>query len=212
MVESEVREFVQEILVGLWPHWKPTNAEIGLWVRELEPYSWSDAKDKAELYHTQGGSKHRRPNLSELLTITGSRHKEQFNVNTCIYVECCEHPDVRRAGLRYGVFTPSNYTHEQQMTAAENLREQIIAREGGEWLTRRVAPVGDDGLSGDAAKQRAEELILAGPDTPGKRFLQSLTGELTLDAMRAVLKTVDDEIRPKNENQKRTTELDEIPF
>jgi hypothetical protein len=49
--------------------------------------------------------------------------------------------------------------------------EQIY---GGQWITivESPRPVADDGLRGAAAREKAYANILAGPDTPGRRWLQ----------------------------------------
>lgn len=48
---------------------------------------------------------------------------------------------------------------------------EIQDREGGRWCGVLARTVDDDGLCGRAAMAEAERRILAGPDTPGRRFL-----------------------------------------
>lgn len=63
------------------------------------------------------------------------------------------------------------------------LAAEIQAREGGRWrgVLAITSGVSSDGLCGGAALRAAEEAILGGPDTPGRRFLQRIGRTTTSD-------------------------------
>ena len=140
MDSSEARQFINEVLVGLWPTWKPTLAEADLFVRGLDGYTWEAARDGAEIYYNQGGDKHRRPNLNSIVKAKGKTCRDICEVETNVYVICIRHPEKRVEGQRVGVFCPVRYTPEQKLDAAEGLRRKTEDTRGGEWIVQTVKP------------------------------------------------------------------------
>jgi len=99
------------------------------------------------------------------------------------WVVCLDPPETKQGwkGQRWPVFTPSCDRGNQERVglAASAAAGEIQGREGGRW-SGQVEQVPDeipDGmLMGKRAAAEARRLTLAGPDTPGRRFLLSLKG------------------------------------
>jgi hypothetical protein len=106
-------------------------------------------------------------------------------------------------GMQYedGKVLPAQWTAENLIETLQNpLKSRLLAdlnRFQHAWMIeirqRKMQP--GDNLHGEAARIEAERRILAGPDTPGKRWLTKLRaqGKTTAQGIREILKPAVDE-------------------
>ena len=75
----------------------------------------------------------------------------------------------------------------------------------------------DDGLTGKQAKKRAYELILAGPDTPTRRFLKAYLAKQNPQILKSVDDVLADDAKLNDERNKQlaalaTAKAEELPY
>jgi len=90
--------------------------------------------------------------------------------------------------FKSGLKEQAQWTEELLMDAMQGTLRRIRATYGGEWFLR-IAHAEHEPYSGDrpvGSRAEAERLVLAGPDTPGKRFLENRTAP-SMDALAASL-------------------------
>jgi len=179
MDNAETREFIKCEVKPLWPRWTPSEPEIAVWLDALEPFDFSTAKRMVQDYFRDDGARHARPRVKEL---TKARSRSQgcravCDLHTDVYIECVEADEDSpgRSGQRKPIFATEHgkltLDPDKVMVAAENARRKCEGLYGGRWITVRNRPPVDDGLRGEDAKRKACELILNGPDTPGRKWL-----------------------------------------
>jgi len=229
------RKFITDEIKPLWSDWRPTEPEVNVWLNFLADFTWDEAKQAVQAYYQQQGSGHRRPRphcLAKQRPAVGRRSDHQ-DPKADLCVACIKPPKERPAlrGHRKLVFALRqgrlSNDPDDVRKAAEVMRIRCGFLYGGDWEIQR-APTperrgDDDGLHGNAARHEAEQEILAGPDTPGRRFLLALRRGKRLD----VLKTVDEAIKsppgrpkppkpamskPKPVTVAVNEPLDDIPF
>lgn len=114
------------------------------------------------------------------------------------WVVCLDPPEAKPGwkGQRWAVFTPSCDRGSQEkvgMWASEAARE-IQGREGGRWsgqVERVPDEIPENAITGKRAAAEARQRILSGPDSPGRRFLESLKGGMEAPGLvRAVAKAL----------------------
>ena len=44
MIEQEARQFIKDVLQGLWPKWELTDMEYGLWLWKLKAFDYYKAE------------------------------------------------------------------------------------------------------------------------------------------------------------------------
>ncbi len=176
MNQSEKADFLKEIVFPLWPKWSCSTPERDMWHNELEDNEWDKAQAAVRAYYAAGGSKSARPVISKVFGNWAKKAVDPCETETDVYVEQL---DGKR---RFGVFVLKSYSPDEKMQAAEQTRLKCARLYGGEWIVHKKnkAPVPDDGLRGKAALAQAEKNILAGPDTPGRRFLQWLGRKIAM--------------------------------
>jgi hypothetical protein len=94
-------------------------------------------------------------------------------------------------------FINSGRKRDPRQIEEDSEKARLRAEElyGGEWvIIQPPQPQPDDGLRGEPALREAERRILAGPDSPGRRFLQRLGRSVTHNDIFAVLGKPDDGI------------------
>jgi hypothetical protein len=185
MTRDERMRFIDDELKGLWPQWEPTEAEIRVWMGTLSRPAYELARRAAQQCFCERAGNFRRPMpgpfLEKLKLLTPRAASQAVrDIQTDTFVECLDPPAGKPhlAGVRRPVYvqplsrqSEPDYVH----ACAESMRRRFEQLYGGHWITVRTepAPAVDDGLRGEAARQKAYANILAGPDTPGKRWLQS---------------------------------------
>lgn len=184
MNKFELHQFIKEEARGLYPQWEPTDAELRVWMSGLASLDYGRARAAIQACFSEQGVNYRRPALGRFLEHARSlSRREKGSETTCddvatnVFVECFVPPPDRPhlAGAQKAVYVAprsrqSDTEHVQQ--CAESMRLKFAQLYGGHWITVVTKPRADDGLHGEPARRRAYEQILAGPDAPGRRFLQ----------------------------------------
>ena len=183
MNHEERLRFIDKELKGLWPQWVTTDAEVRVWMSSLEPFDYGVARAAAQACFRGQAANYHRPVLRKFLDQakaltrpTPGGRRQRPDPTTNVFVECLEAPPHRPslAGARKPVFTTKQDDPDHVRACAESMRTKCEHLYGGHWITVVTKPSPDDGLSGQPAKQKALQQILAGPDTPGQRWLQAL--------------------------------------
>lgn len=190
MDRNDADRFVANVLVSLWPDWKPGEANIKLWVRKLELYEYSEAKRIVSDFKAESQISYKFPPTGKLLK------------RLSIYARKKEKGRKHEPTLLYEIFREDNLKQKQAFYSgsdervlqnkelieqeAERNREKMCQMYEGNWIILRhwegATATNDDGLRGDEARKRAEEIILAGLDTPRRRFLQKYYSETEVSA------------------------------
>ena len=188
MDNNQTREFLNYEVKPLWPKWRPSEPEVAVWQDALQPFDFSAAKSMIREYFQDDGARHARPRLKEF-SKTRSRNQggraAAQDPQTDVYIECVEAEEYTpgRSGQRKPIFATEHgkltLDPDKVMRSAENARLKCERLYGGRWITVRTKPPVDDGLRGPSALRQAEQNILAGADTLGKRFLLRLGRHLT---------------------------------
>lgn len=205
MTKLELERFIEEEVKGLWPQWAPEDAELRVWMSSLSPFDYGRACAAARAYFREQTVNSRRPILGRFLEClralsprargSGSGRPDP---TTDVFVECYEPPSDRAhlAGVRRPVYvTPASRQDDRECvrTCAASMAARFARLYGGRWIVVHAPASQDDGLRGQPARQRAYGRIAAGPDTPGRRFLQNfLTRQLTDPSLCAMLDAVAD--------------------
>ena len=186
MTYTETDQFLEKVLKQLWSDWTPTDAESGVWGKNLARYEYATAKLAAEQCFADQTKNWKRPVLNTFLTkikVSLQNHppaKKDTTPMTNVYVRCLENEEYpNRVGTEHGIYVLKNQDDpDYVMRAAEITRQRCEGIYRGHWITVKKKPLEMGELRGAAAKKAAEELILAGPDTPGRRFLLANYKEL----------------------------------
>lgn len=67
MLETEALEFVEEVILPVWPRWKPSHYEKLIWAKKFKPFSYSDAQAGFERYYTSQDYTIQRPKPEAVL-------------------------------------------------------------------------------------------------------------------------------------------------
>lgn len=188
MQNAEKYKFIDEELKGLWPEWKPTEAETRVWLGILSNYDYKTARTSIQQYFTDQGGNYRRPKPAGFTTKANviqqkkAVHKEWPTVMTIHYIECIGGPErnPKLEGARKGVFTADKNNQDDPdyvLACAETMRERYEYLYGGKWIIVKVKPAEDSGLRGEAAREKAFDDILSGPGCKTKRWLQKYIEE-----------------------------------
>ncbi len=193
MTKLEVERFIEEEVKGLWPQWDATDAELRVWMSSLAPFDYGRARAAAMACFREQTVNSRRPILGrflECLRVLSPRARgpgsERSDLTTDVFVECYEPPADRphRAGVRKPVYvTPASRQGDRQYvrTCGASMAARFDRLYGGRWIVVHAPLSQDDGLRGQPARQRAYGRIAAGPDTPGRRFLQNFLTRQSAD-------------------------------
>jgi len=185
MTELEVERFIEEEVKGLWPQWDATDAELRVWMSSLAPFDYVSARAAAQACFRDQTVNSRRPILGRFLECLRSLSPRargpgpgRSDLTTDVFVECCEPPAdrVHLAGVRRPVYvTPASRQGDRQYVwaCAASMAVRFDRLYNGRWIVVHAPISQDDGLRGQPARQRAYGRIAAGPDTPGRRFLQN---------------------------------------
>jgi len=189
MTKLEVERFVEEEVKGLWPQWDATDAELRVWMSSLMPFDYGPARVAAQACFREQTINSRRPILGRFLACLRALSPrargpgaERSDLTTDVFVECYEPPADRPhlAGARRPVYVmPASRQGDREYvrTCAASMAARFDRLYGGHWIVVCIPISQDDGLRGQPARQRAYGRIAAGPDTPGRRFLQNFLAE-----------------------------------
>lgn len=211
MQMHEANEFIDVVLKGFWTSWKPTTIENQEWVARLMKYDYDKSKDAVSNWFMNAERPGARPIPKIILSMLGrfsGRGGLGEMPDTLIFVKCIEHPErPNYEDWEIPIYVNINQDDpDYVMRAAESTRLTCIENYGGKWIVHKKAPFENDGLVGSAAKEQAKKNILAGPDTPGRRWL--------LERKKELLKKVPPGIDMKAEAQRQKEKLlvGDLPF
>jgi len=188
MTYEERLRFIDREIKGLWPQWDTTDAELRVWMSRLEPFDYGPARAAAQACFAEQTVNYHRPILGKFLEKLQAQSRratgpapEPHEPTAEVFLECLQAPPDKPhlAGTRKAIcLLPAapDADPDHLQAAAEPLRVRFEELYGGRWITVLPAPHPDDGLRGEPARRRAYDRILAGPDTPARRCLQTLLG------------------------------------
>jgi len=184
MLRAEKLKFIQNVLIGLWPDWKPTDEESRVWFGHLDKYDYETARTAAEQYFSDAGGNYRRPKpwgliikASLIIQKRGGGTKPAELPQTTFYIRCIIPPDdhPNRTDHMIPVY-PEDLKRiddpDYVRNCAHGLAERFKELYGGVWSVVIVEKREPSGLVGKAARDKAFRDILDGPDTRTKRWLQ----------------------------------------
>lgn len=184
MNSTETDKFVDNVLGGLWPDWKPTEEEMRVWYGVMGRFDYDVAQLAAQQYFSDAGGNYKRPKPQGIVTkarvILDNRNVGQKTKNdpvmTTVFIECLEPPErnPHLEGKRKAVYAATDALQcdkDHVLRCAETMRLAFERLYGGKWITVQTKPPINNGLRGEQARQKAFRDILEGPDTRTKRWL-----------------------------------------
>lgn len=175
MEATMAQQFVDDVLRQMWPKWEPTDWEVGFWLRVLARYDYAGSLKGLEGWFSETT----KPGTKPVVGV--------FNRVAVADKDLAPPPEpVLLFGLaqlgkldeeqKFYISSPPIPVKPEIERLAEKARDRAEEIYGGDWVIVRHwdqddTPLEDDGLQGEEALKRAEDIILAGPDTPGKKFL-----------------------------------------
>lgn len=169
MNRQEQLQFIDREIKGLWPQWRPTEAEIRVWMSDLAALDYAIARTAAQACFRQQAANYNRPILGKFLakarafarTVARDPQRNVQDVPPTVFIECHEPPTGKPhlAGLRKPVYvlpTSRQTDPDYVLACAEHMRTQFEQLYGGHWITVRTRPPGGDGLYGKPEKATTE--------------------------------------------------------
>lgn len=189
MTSLEAGAIINDLMQQLWPKWECTDAQRAVWVNRLMLYPAGIAKIALQqAYESNTGRLSPTPSvvINKIKALYAGQRGEKGDIYSAFtnisgghrwFVKCLR-------GARVNWKTPV-LVDKKKLAAnpdlmgqsAEYLRKRMAETYDGDWITLQEKIPVDDGLRGLPAKAEAERQILAGPDTPGRRFLLRLNAE-----------------------------------
>lgn len=182
MTNQEAERFVDSVLKGLWPRWETTEEETTGWVQRLQKYDYGRARQAVNNTFFASSSKRPRPPAGKIFKVLKSkariilpREATEPVLLFSIIKERFFKEDKTSTRFAKGFFAT---TPEEACDKNEIERKAEAIREKCNWMYGENHIIlypdkkekSDNGLRGEAAQRQAEQNILAGPDTPGRRF------------------------------------------
>ncbi len=189
MTRHEQHRFIDQELKGLWPQWSPTDAEVRVWTALLSEYDYDAARSALLQCFCEQAGNYTRPRPAPFLARLRSlrvatpqaRRPPQADIQTRVFLECIEAPpwNVHLAQRRVGVYVlPAARLDDVEYVrrCAESMRRRFIPLYGGAWITvvgkARPARPSIPPCARAESRRQACAQILAGPETPGRRWLE----------------------------------------
>ncbi len=150
MNRQEQEQFIDSQVKGLWPQWKPTDAEIAVWMRELAAFDYGPARRAMQACYAEQTVHANRPLLGRFLAqaraLSGPAARGRrgpSDVTTDVFLECAEPPEAKPhlAGVRKPVYVwpPSRQSDPDYVSAcAESMRKHFNRLYGGSWIIVRT--------------------------------------------------------------------------
>jgi hypothetical protein len=183
VTREEQMQFIEKELKGLWPQWQPSDAELRVWMADLASLPYGLARAATQAYFRSQNANYQRPlparfreRLRALRRPVDTRPAPPCEPMTDCFIECLEAPPDKPhlAGVRRPVFPGSQDDPDRIRACVAATAARFGRHYGGHWIGVTTRPQPEDGLRGRPAAQKARRNILNGPDTPGRRLLQSL--------------------------------------
>ena len=150
MNRDQQEQFIDTEVKGLWPQWKPTDAEIAVWMRELAALDYRLACRAVQAYYAEQMVHANRPLLGRFLAKARDLARppmriarESRDLATDVFLECIEPPEAKPhlAGVRKPVYVwpPSKQSDPDYVSAcAESMRKHFNRLYGGSWIIIRT--------------------------------------------------------------------------
>jgi hypothetical protein len=189
--------FIEEVIQGFYPRWKPQDFELRAWMRELRKYDYQKARKVITNLFFRLNTRTIDPPAGKLIDALRSDAaipiQHPPTVMTSHFVKCIEGPqsNPKLKGAKRGVFAAEKGNQsdpDYMLRIAEIMRDKYEQLYGGKWIIVRQEITDDEGaVTGPEAKLKAEVDILTGPNCKTKRWLEEhkekmfKTGELLKD-------------------------------
>lgn len=150
MNRDEQEQFIDKQVRGLWPQWKPTDAEIAVWMRELAAFDLPLARRAVQAYYAEQMVHAQRPLLGRFLAqaraLTRPAHRccrEPSDLTTGTFLECFQPPEGKPylKGVRKPVYVwpLSRQSDPDYVSAcAGSMRKHFDRLYGGHWIVVRT--------------------------------------------------------------------------
>jgi len=198
MTAIEVGDFLN-FLREMFPDWKPTDWQLKTWQETLEHCEFEGSRRGMKNWHAEATRVGKDPILG-IFNKVKVVDKRTINAHDPILLFAIARLDKLERETK--VFhprppIPADHVIEQM---ADWTRQRAENMYGGDWVVIRhwenkaIPP--DDGLRGDEARKKAEQIVLSGPDSPGKRFLLA-GGSISRPVLKSVPGALTDDQRAK---------------
>jgi hypothetical protein len=175
MQNNKAMEII-DILKAYYPRWSADDMEIDNWVKRLVHYDYHRSKAIIENMFFETTSRHIEPSPGKIFEALRTKALVSKVVKVepiCLFVLFKEDIEAQKGFYISSSHIPEQPIIEQQ---AERMREKFNELYGGNWIIQYAKippePPEDNGLRGAAARDKAFENILNGPDSPSKHWLQ----------------------------------------
>lgn len=158
MTRLEQIQFIDHELKGLWPGWKPTEAEVRIWLTDLAAFDYAIARTAAQGCFREQAANYQRPVLRKFLdkarSLSQRTHRcpssESHDPPATIFIECSDPPAAKPhlAGVRKPVYVrPASRRSDPDyvLACAEHMRTQFEHLYGGRWIAVRPTPSANGG-------------------------------------------------------------------
>ena len=186
MTNEEAQKFFDDVLRAMWDNWKPSNLDTALWLAILRQCKYEESEMSLRRWYSNTDRITRKPIPGQIRNILIFENREENPSK-----EARKEFGLQRleGGKITWFYINSGRKRDEREIGSDAERARLHAEElyGGEWvIIQPPKDKPDDGLRGQAALAQAEKNILAGPDTPGRRFLYSLGRKIRMADIKAV--------------------------
>ena len=184
MTKAEAQNFVERVLKGLWPEWKPIDIQLSIWIERLQNCEPQRAKIAVENVWRTETIQHKRPPQGRIFEAlsqcadTENKPKAELP-QTTVYIRCIEPPanNPHRSTEHKIPVYPDDLSKiddpDYVRSCGHGLAQRFTELYGGLWAVVVGGREEPSGLTGKAARDKAFKDILDGPDTKTKRWLQN---------------------------------------
>lgn len=146
MNRDQQEQFIDKQVRGLWPQWKPTDAEIAVWMRELAAFELPLARRAVQAYYAEQTVHAQRPLLGRFLAQiraltrpTRRIARESRDVITDVFLECVQPPEAKPhlEGVRKPVYVwPRSKQSDPDYVrlCAADMQNHFTRLYGGHWI------------------------------------------------------------------------------
>ncbi|MEN6428325.1 MAG: hypothetical protein ABFE13_23490 [Phycisphaerales bacterium] len=151
MIRHEQMQFINRELKGLWPQWKPTEAEVRVWLADLAAFDYAVARAAVQACFREQAANYHRPVLGKFLDkarslsqrVNGRPQPESRDVTATVFIECHEPPAGRPhlTSVRKPVYVrPASRQSDPDyvLACAEHMRTEFERLYGGHWIAIRT--------------------------------------------------------------------------
>ena len=124
MTNEEAKQFVQNVLKGLWPRWEPNEEELRGWVRRLEPCDYEKSRLAVNNMFFESTSRGIDPPAGKIIKLLRKQITARQSEPVLLYTLIRErlYEIGRRKGMNY--YGDSGKDPKAIENEAENMRER----------------------------------------------------------------------------------------